>query len=166
MPSVLFVCFANVCRSPAAAAILNHEAKRLSATHSLSVDSCAIDDRCLGDPPDPAMARELAKRGIAVEGEAKLFRMTYFQQFDYILAADHRVLQVLRYRARTDEERSKLGLIADFHPRHAGQDIPDPHQMGIGGCFHVCELLLACCSGLMPTLFPKEERQLSYPEPL
>jgi protein-tyrosine phosphatase len=152
MPSVLFVCYANICRSPAAAAIFSHLLQKGQvATEEIVVESCAINDEHLGNPPDARVARALQQRGIPIKGEAKLFKLAYFKEYDYILAVDHTVLHVLRYRARSPEENRKLFLITDFSPRHHGVEIPDPYRFG-GSLEELCDLLQECCQELVKYL--------------
>lgn len=151
MISVLFVCYINVCRSPAAAAILRHLAKEEGIADLMHIESCAVSDDRVGSPPDPIVVEGLNERGVEVSGTAKLFKLAYFKEFDYILAADSQVLNILKYRARTSDERAKLFLMTDFSSSAKGQGVPDPYRHA-AALDQMCTILFECCNGLVAHL--------------
>ena len=51
MPSILFVCLGNICRSPLAETALREEARRRPL--DLVIDSAGTGDWHAGEPPDP-----------------------------------------------------------------------------------------------------------------
>ncbi|MBJ7449040.1 MAG: low molecular weight phosphotyrosine protein phosphatase [Parachlamydiales bacterium] len=160
MPSILFVCQANICRSPAAEAIFKYLAKQRGLLSKLNVSSCAISADKLGSHPDPRMCKTLEERRIDIDGEAKLFKLAYFHEYDYILAADHLVLNVLHYRARSAQEHAKIHLMTEFCENLKGQDIPDPYRKaGLEGFEEVCDILIVCCHHLLDLLYPNSAKK-------
>ena len=61
MPSILFVCLGNICRSPLAEAALRAEAQRLRL--DLIVDSAGTGNWHVGHPPDPRAQAVARKHG-------------------------------------------------------------------------------------------------------
>lgn len=148
MASILFVCLANVCRSPAAQAILEHMAKE--AGHlDLVVDSCGIGSWHVGHLADERMQKVAQIRGIPLSHKAKQFKEEYFEEFDYILAADKEVLSYLFSWADKVENKAKIHLITEFSVCYQGQDIPDPYYQGEPGFDYVMDMLEDSCQGLL-----------------
>lgn len=52
MFSVLFVCFANICRSPIAEAVFRKAIKERNLESGWIVDSCSLSNYFTGDSPD------------------------------------------------------------------------------------------------------------------
>ena len=67
---VLFVCLANICRSPAAAGVLEAHAERRGLGSQVEVDSAGTSGYQQGELPDPRMAEAAARRGYVVAGYA------------------------------------------------------------------------------------------------
>ncbi|RYH52765.1 MAG: low molecular weight phosphotyrosine protein phosphatase, partial [Alcaligenaceae bacterium] len=64
MPSILFVCLGNICRSPLAEAALRAEAQRLRL--DLIVDSAGTGDWHAGEPPDERAQRTALRNGVDI----------------------------------------------------------------------------------------------------
>ena len=63
MRRVLFVCTANICRSPAAEHLMRHMLSRLGSEERVEVRSAGVMGLA-GRPPDPMMTQLLRRRGI------------------------------------------------------------------------------------------------------
>lgn len=144
MPAILCVCLANVCRSPAAEAMLRHLAEKGNFS-DIVVDSCGIGDWHMGKLPDERMQRAAHDRGLVLSGRAKIFDSSFFDSFDYILAMDRMVLHELYVHARTPENKAKIHLITDYSITFRGEDIPDPYYKGEGGFETVLDMLEESC---------------------
>jgi protein-tyrosine phosphatase len=113
-----------------------------------------MSDRQVGKPRDPRMSAIAAKKGYALEGTAQLFEVSFFDAFDYILAADRDVLYWLNFFARNAQDKAKLFLITAFSEKYLEQDIPDPYY-GSGEHFdEVLEMLEDACRGIFKRLYP------------
>ena len=144
---ILFVCMANICRSPALEAILRAEAERRQVP--LLVDSCGIGWFHLGEPPDARMAAAIRKRSFPIEHTAQEFQERFFEEFDLILAVDRDVLEQLKLRAQTEKAREKLRLATSFSTKFPNEEIPDPYYLGPNGFDYVMDMALDICDGIL-----------------
>lgn len=149
MTAVLFVCLGNICRSPAAEGILRHLAAQDPKFSTLHIESCGLGDWHIGQLPDLRM-REFSKaRGFILSSRAQRFRPSYFDRFDYILAADKEVLHSLYQFARTPAQKSKIHLMTEFSTTYKNEDVPDPYYSGDAGFELVLDMLEDSCAGLL-----------------
>jgi protein-tyrosine phosphatase len=125
MPSVLFVCLGNICRSPLAEAALRTEAERAGV--AITVDSAGTGDWHVGRPPDPRAQATALRHGINIGGyRARQVTRDDFSRFSHILALDPDNLADLRALA-PDDATAELGLLLDLVPARAGQGVVDPY---------------------------------------
>ncbi len=151
MISVLFVCMANICRSPALEACLKHLAAK-SKNFELHVDSCGVGWSHLGQHPDSRMFEAAKKRGILIDHRAHEFQDLFFDQFDYILAVDEEILEQLKKRAQTTEQKEKIKLATEFSSKYPRKEIPDPYYMGHTGFDTTMDIVFDSCEGLFKHL--------------
>lgn len=124
IPSVLFVCLGNICRSPLAEAALRAEAERIGL--ELTVDSAGTGDWHAGEPPDERAQRTALRNGVDISGlRARQVRPADFRRFTHIVALDHDNLSNLRKLAPTDAT-AELSLLLDHVEGRAGQAVADP----------------------------------------
>ncbi|MCJ2185925.1 low molecular weight protein-tyrosine-phosphatase [Novosphingobium beihaiensis] len=131
LPSVLFVCLGNICRSPLAEAALRHQAQE--AGLELLVDSAGTGSWHIGNPPDPRACKEALRHGIDITGyRARQVDQGDFARFDRIIALDSQNLADLE-RIAPPSPRAHLSLLLDHIPGMAGQDVADPYFGGAEG---------------------------------
>jgi protein-tyrosine phosphatase len=124
MPSILFVCLGNICRSPLAEAALRAEAQRLRL--DLIVDSAGTGDWHAGEPPDERAQRTALRNGVDISAlRARQVTRADFRRFTHIVALDHDNLANLRKLAPADAT-AKLSLLLDHVPGREGQAVTDP----------------------------------------
>ena len=145
---VLFVCMGNICRSPAAEAILKHLVHE-NPSLNINVESCGIGDWHLGQAPDKRMQGAAKERGIIMTGRAQQFQPHFFDQFDYILVSDKEVLKSLYHYAKTPQQKAKIRLMTAFSSLYQGQEIPDPYYQANGTFAMVLDMLEESCRGLI-----------------
>ena len=125
MPSILFVCLGNICRSPLAEAALRAEAERLRL--DLIVESAGTGNWHVGHPPDPRAQAVARKYGIDISGyQGRQVTPADFRRFTHIVALDHDNLSNLRRLAPADAT-AELSLLLDHVPGREGQAVADPY---------------------------------------
>lgn len=149
MASVLFVCLGNICRSPAAEGILRRMAAGKPQFEHLKIASCGLGDWHIGRLPDSRMREAAQTRGMDLTSRAQLFRPSFLDQYDYILAADRAVLNDLFRFAKTPQQKAKIHLITAYSSLYKDQEVPDPYYGGDMGFELVLDMLEDACQGLL-----------------
>ena len=124
IPSVLFVCLGNICRSPLAEGALRAEAQRLGL--DLIVDSAGTGDWHAGEPPDERAQRTALRNGVDISAlRARQVKPADFHRFHHVIALDHDNLSNLRKLAPPDAT-AELSLLLDHVEGRAGEAVTDP----------------------------------------
>ena len=124
MPSVLFVCLGNICRSPLAEAALRAEAQRRRL--DLVVDSAGTGNWHAGEAPDERAQRTAMRNGVDISGlRARQVKPADFRRFTHIVALDHQNMADLLKVAPADAT-AELSLLLDHVPGREGQGVTDP----------------------------------------
>jgi protein-tyrosine phosphatase len=149
MVSVCFVCLGNICRSPTAEGVFRSLVAEAGLDAVIRVDSAGTAGYHAGDPPDARACKAAARRGIQVQGRARQFLPSDFDEFDYVLVMDRSNLAALSelYSAGV---RARLSLLRAFDPtapKHAA--VPDPYYGGDDGFDEVLDQCLRACRGLL-----------------
>ena len=146
---VLFVCTANICRSPTAHGVLRHLAREAGLEDHVVVDSAGTHDYHAGESPDRRAQKHAARRGYDLSDlKARCIRPGDFANFDLILAMDRGHLQLLE-RDCPPEQRHKLRLFMEYAEGTAGDQVPDPYYGGSLGFERVLDLVEAGARGLL-----------------
>ena len=118
----------------------------------IEIDSAGTGGWHTGDPPDVRATAAARRRGIALDGAARQVRLSDFEEYDLLLAADRENLAHLRAIAPSEDARAKVRLLREFDPHSAGApdlDVPDPYYGGPDGFEDVLDLVEAACRGLL-----------------
>ena len=125
VPSILFVCLGNICRSPLAEAAFRQAAAR--AGLDVVAESAGTGDWHVGHPPDPRALAVALRHGVDMSGyRARQVMPADFTRFDHIFALDAANLAALR-RLAPPGSPARLALLLDLVPGRAGQAIADPY---------------------------------------
>jgi len=125
VPSVLFVCLGNICRSPLAEGALRAAAEERGV--DLFVDSAGTSDWHIGSEPDRRAQAIAARNGINISRQrARQVRPEDFLRFDHIVAMDGENLANLKAIAPAGATAS-LSLMLDHVPGREGQAVADPY---------------------------------------
>lgn len=146
LPSVLFVCTGNICRSPTAHALLLHKAAAQGL--SVDVDSAAVSSEELGHPPDRRAVAELTRRGVAMPPHrARRVTAADFDHFDLVLGmtADH--LRALSKMAPPDA--TNIELLMRYAQDAEAVDVPDPWSGNKQDFIHAFDMIEAGVDGLL-----------------
>lgn len=127
MRSVLFVCTANICRSPMAEGVLRKLLKDAGIESSIEIDSVGTHDYHVGKPPFPDAATLAKRRGYEISHlVARRIKAHDFDHFDLILAMDRANLASLKTIAPT-RAKQKIELLLEYGDRFHGKEVPDPY---------------------------------------
>ncbi len=147
---ILVVCLGNICRSPLAHGIFDHEIR----TRKLDweIDSAGTGDYHTGKTPDPRSIAEAKKNGLDISKQAaRQLTPEDFKTFDHILVMDAMNYQNSRALAPSDALRDKVELIMNFaEPGRNGQ-VPDPYWDD-DGFANVYKMLVKAVDGFINTV--------------
>jgi len=148
-----FVCLGNICRSPAAMAVMASQVDAAGLAGTIEVDSAGTGSWHLGDVPDRRTRAEAKRRGIPLEHFGRQFSRTDFARFHLVLAMDRTNVADLHAIAPDDEARDKIRLLRSFDPSANGDlEVPDPYYGGSEDFAAVFDLVDSACRGLLADL--------------
>lgn len=161
---VLFVCYANVCRSPLAEGLLRELAQRRGLGERLRIDSAGTS--AMGGAPPHRLSRETAEQhGFSLTGESRQLARDDLTRFDHVIVMDRRNFETIERLAAPSAFGSLEGYRANIRllraiakPKAKGRelDVPDPIGSGAKRYAEVYELLREGCEALLDEL----EREL------
>jgi protein-tyrosine phosphatase len=152
---ILFVCLGNICRSPTAEGVMRRLVREQGREDEIEIDSAGTGGWHVGAPPDARATEAAARRGTALEGEARRFDPRDFDRYDLILAMDSENRRDLLALAPNDEARAKVRLLREFDPAARAADdldVPDPYYGGDDGFERVLDLVEDATRGLLAEL--------------
>lgn len=152
--NILFVCIANICRSPALMATMNHLAAKKKV--DLFADSCGIGWVHLGERPDRRSFEAAKKRGILIDHRSQQFQDHFFEAYDLILTVEEEITEQLKLRG--PEYKDKIKLVTDYSRKYKGQPIPDPYYLSESGFDEVMDIILDCCEGILEKIESKPKK--------
>ncbi len=129
MTRVLCVCLGNICRSPMAHGILQHQVAQRGLGERVQVDSAGTAAYHTGERPDPRTRDVLARNGIPLDTTARQVRDSDFADFDWVLAMDdanHRDL----LRRCPERYRDRVRMVLE---PVGGGEVADPYYGGGDG---------------------------------
>ena len=146
--SILFVCHANICRSPIAEGIARKIANRKGM--DLTIDSCGLSNLYVGEMPCSYSVRIAKEHGLDISS-IRARQITYkdIDTFELIIAMDDKNRsELIQMGARNVV---KLGVFG-----YEGEDIPDHHLFpSYEGVDKVYEIIEACVTNLLEELTAK-----------
>ena len=145
---IIFVCWGNICRSPAAEATF----RKLLLDHSLedkiTCDSAGTISQHQGNPPDPRMQKAAQSRQIPIGGTARKANEQDFKNADLLLTMDHFNFSELSKLAPTADMKSKIKPFCDFI-NSGVQEVPDPYYGGDDGFENIYNMLNYACNKII-----------------
>lgn len=150
--AILFVCTANICRSPMAEGAFRTMVAGGAGEAALEIASVGTHDYHVGKPPFPAAMQAAKKRGYDISKHVAR-RMTPgdFDHYDLILAMDKFNIASLRSVAPTRCKR-KIELLLEYGDRYHGQEVPDPYGGEVRDFELALDMIEDGCRGLAQLL--------------
>ena len=156
MVRVLFVCFANICRSPTAEGVF----RKLVADAGLDtcIEACSAGTHAwhVGALADPRATGAARRRGYDLSmHRGRRVEASDFDEFDYVLAMDRdnlRDLQVVASGVRASDDgacRAEVGMFLEFAPAVKFDEVPDPYARGDEGFELVIDMIESAAEGLL-----------------
>jgi protein-tyrosine phosphatase len=152
MIQLLFVCLGNICRSPAAEAIMNQLLEDTKMNHQIICDSVGLTTNFFGQPADKMMAEVATERGYPISSVSRPITPEDCDAADFILAMDNDILSELRLITNSTINTEKIQLICDFCEFHPDTEVPDPYSGEKDHFAFVIDLLEDACQGLLTQL--------------
>lgn len=150
---ILFVCLGNICRSPAAEAMLRMLVRREGLKDMVEIDSAGTYGGHSGERSDPRMRRAAEARGIEMTHRARKVKEEDFERFDRVIAMDDNNYEALFRLAPDRQAQQKIYRFREFLRRHPDWSyIPDPYYEGHEGFELVLDLLEDGCATLLEEL--------------
>lgn len=150
---ILFVCLGNICRSPAAEAMMQMLVERNGLADRVLLDSAGTYGGHSGERSDARMRRAAAARGIDITHRARQVREEDFERFDMIIAMDDNNYEALFRLAPDREAQQRIYRFREFLRHNPNWSyIPDPYYEGHEGFELVLDLLEDGCSTLLEKL--------------
>jgi protein-tyrosine phosphatase len=148
MRSILFVCTANICRSPTAEGVFRKMLATRGAMGRFDVDSAGTHEYYVGKPPYPhAVACAKARGYDLTHLVARRIRAHDFEHFDMILGMDRSNISSLQTVCPT-RFKNKIELLLEYGDRFQGKDVPDPYGGEVKDFDLALDMIEDGCRGL------------------
>ena len=153
--SLLFICLGNICRSPAAEAVMRKVLKDADLTARFHVDSAGTGDWHIGELADPRMRSAGTSRGYELTHRARQVSADDFQRFDLLITMDESNYRNVARLAPSADAVAKIHRFPTFCTRHQHREVPDPYHGSSADFSLVLDILEDGCQGLLTHLNTK-----------
>lgn len=155
---VLFVCSANICRSPMAKGVFRTMVKRAGLEHAFTIDSAGTMEGHDGEPAAPLAREAASRRGYDISDHlSRTLTNEDLERFALPLGMDRSHLAAMRWMApRTIADRPQLLL--KFAPQIGVVEVGDPYGGPPRGYEEALDLIESGCKGVLEALRPLVEK--------
>jgi len=135
---ILMVCLGNICRSPLAEALLRQKVD----PEKVLVDSAGLGSYHVGEPPCRSSQEIALEHGLDISGlRARPFKTSDFDNFDKIYIMDGLNWEMIKERARTEDDLKKVDFILNEIFPDENMAVPDSYQKGRSAAKLVYDML-------------------------
>ncbi len=147
---VLFVCLGNICRSPSAQGIFQHQVDEAGLTDRFLIDSCGTAAFNVGKNPDKRALEATRHFGYDIKDQiARQINSEDYEKFSYIIPMDRKNMMSLT-AWQPAEYKGEIKLFMHYHPNNMGNtQIPDPYHEGIEKFFPIIDVIEKASGGLL-----------------
>ena len=152
---LLFVCHANVCRSPLAEGVFRHLVANAELDAEFRIDSAGTF-AMQGAAPHPKSVATAHQQGIRLEGQSRQILRQDLDHFDHILVMDRQTLAELEQLAAPatfgplDQYHAHIRMLTAAGTKSSlGANITDPIGRGIDAYEDCYELIHRACVQLL-----------------
>jgi protein-tyrosine phosphatase len=151
---ILFVCTANICRSPMAEGVFRTMVRRAGLSEHFIIDSAGTSAMYAGQPPTPQAVQSAKLRGYDIsEQRSRPLTNEDLEKFTLPLAMDRSHLAAMRWMApRAVADRPQMFM--KFAPQVGVIEVADPYGGPPRGYEAALDLIEAGCKGLLDSLMP------------
>lgn len=147
MKKVLFVCWGNICRSPAAEGVFRTLVRRAERESDFEIDSAGTIRHHNGQPADGRMREAAAKRGYRLDSRSRCIEPEDFERFDLIVTMDDSNYRDVK--AVDPGHGAWVVRMCEFCTQHDETEVPDPYYGGNAGFEQVLDILEDACTNLL-----------------
>jgi protein-tyrosine phosphatase len=160
---VCFVCLGNICRSPAAEAVMAQLVDEAGLSEMIEVDSAGTARYHVGDRPDPRTVAAARRRGVPIAHRGRQLSRDELADWDLVLVMDRDNLRDVQLLAGGRADVGHVRLLRSFDPDVADRapDVPDPYYGADADFAAMFDLIEPACRGLLADLVERmvpEER--------
>lgn len=157
---VLFVCTANICRSPTAQGVFRAMVRDAGLAAEFEIASAGTSAVRVGDPPSPLAVEVAAARGYDIaDCRARHATAELIEHFDFVLAMTRVHLAELRWLAPRNLA-GKPQLLMSYDPSAGVQDVSDPYGGSRRDYERALDLIEAGCRGLLDQIGPQFKKAI------
>lgn len=157
---ILFVCLGNICRSPAAEAVMDARVAARGLEDEIETDSAGTYGGHSGDKADPRMRAAASRRGYTLTHRARRITEEDFDRFDMIIVMDDMNYETVSRLAPDREHLNRLYRFVEFCRHHPEWNyVPDPYYEGREGFELVLDLLEDGCDGLIDRILAHDAEE-------
>ncbi len=128
---ILFVCTANVCRSPLAHALLRDQLRQLGLKHAVNVVSAGCEVGSPGRRPDARVVKLAREKGLSLRGiRSRPLQARIVAASDEILVMERKHIDHIAFLYPHPDPVSRIRLLGSLLENPPGDfdgEIPDPY---------------------------------------
>ncbi len=151
---ILFICLGNICRSPTAEGVFQHEVDEAGLSDYFEIDSAGTSAWHEGEPANSKTRSIAEQHGVKLHSRARQVKGSDTGYFDLLVAMDESNMDNMQHLIHTGENQKKMIKMRDFDPQPEDGNVPDPYYGGISGFENVFQIVKRSSLSLLDTLKP------------